>query len=207
MEDYPARAGAPCAAGPAAMSGENEAESRQGPADRAGGESPLNLLDTCGVCGQPFHSRRPKLLPCLHSLCQRCLPPPHRYLMLRPAATPSPGPGPGPKDPLLPPPPLLLQPSPTSSSPVSAPPSPLHYSPGKTAGRPAGLGVPFLPASDLEGGKTPNSPAPYFGGGVTGPTEIRSYRWRQQYVSGERRAPPAPRETSRHGHRAQRSPF
>ncbi|XP_066489352.1 transcription intermediary factor 1-alpha [Tiliqua scincoides] len=114
----------PCLAGPAAMGGENEAESRQGPAD---GEAPLlNLLDTCGVCGQHIQSRRPKLLPCLHSLCLRCLPPPHRYLMLPPPAAPSPG---GPKDPPLPPPPPLLQPSPAPSSPVSAPPSPLHCNP------------------------------------------------------------------------------
>ncbi|XP_013909784.1 PREDICTED: telomerase-binding protein EST1A-like [Thamnophis sirtalis] len=113
------------------MGGENEAESRQGPADRANGESRLNLLDTCGVCGQHIQSRRPKLLPCLHSLCQRCLPSPHRYLMLPPPAAPSPGGGGGgaPKDPPLPPPPPLLQPSSAPSSPVSAPPSPLHCNP------------------------------------------------------------------------------
>ncbi|KAL8222079.1 UNVERIFIED_CONTAM: hypothetical protein K2H54_074895 [Gekko kuhli] len=105
------------------MGGENEAESRQGPADRTNGESPLNLLDTCGVCGQHIQSRQPKLLPCLHSLCLRCLPPPHRYLMLPPPAAPSPGGGP--KDSPLPPPPL--QPAP--SSPGSAPPSPLHCNP------------------------------------------------------------------------------
>uniref|UniRef100_A0A8D0GEL5 RING-type E3 ubiquitin transferase n=1 Tax=Sphenodon punctatus TaxID=8508 RepID=A0A8D0GEL5_SPHPU len=75
----------------APLSGENEAESRQAPAERGGETSPLNLLDTCGVCGQHIQSRRPKLLPCLHSLCLRCLPPPDRYLMLPPAAAPSPG--------------------------------------------------------------------------------------------------------------------
>ncbi|XP_026550833.1 transcription intermediary factor 1-alpha-like [Notechis scutatus] len=130
MNESPTVAG-PCLAGPLAMGGENEAESRQGPADRANGESRLNLLDTCGVCGQHIQSRRPKLLPCLHSLCQRCLPSPHRYLMLPPPAAPSPGGGGccGPKDPPLPPPPPLLQPSSAPSSPVSAPPSPLHCNP------------------------------------------------------------------------------
>ncbi|XP_062347841.1 transcription intermediary factor 1-alpha isoform X3 [Cinclus cinclus] len=83
-----AAAGGPCPADrpgvAAALSGENEAESRQGPAERGGDAAPLNLLDTCGVCGQPIQSRRPKLLPCLHSVCQRCLPQPDRYLMLPP---------------------------------------------------------------------------------------------------------------------------
>ncbi|XP_054844896.1 transcription intermediary factor 1-alpha isoform X2 [Eublepharis macularius] len=108
------------------MGGENEAESRQGPAERTNGEAPLNLLDTCGVCGQHIQSRQPKLLPCLHSLCRRCLPAPHRYLMLPPPAAPA-SPGGGPKDSPLPPPPPLLQPAP--SSPGSAPPSPLHCNP------------------------------------------------------------------------------
>ncbi|XP_058045904.1 transcription intermediary factor 1-alpha isoform X1 [Ahaetulla prasina] len=127
MDESPVVAG-PCLPGPVAMGGENEAESRQGPADRTNGESRLNLLDTCGVCGQHIQSRRPKLLPCLHSLCQRCLPSPHRYLMLPPPAAPSPGGGGsgGPKDPQLPPP---LQPSSAPSSPVSTPPSLLHCNP------------------------------------------------------------------------------
>ncbi|KAJ7329095.1 hypothetical protein JRQ81_015269 [Phrynocephalus forsythii] len=140
MEESPAGPGPSCpaAAAPVAMGGENEAESRQGPADRAAGESRLNLLDRCGVCEQHIQSRRPKLLPCLHTLCSRCLPPPHRYLMLPPPAAPSsPGGGVGgvgvgvggPKDPPLPPPPPLLQPSPAPSSPVAAPPSPLHCNP------------------------------------------------------------------------------
>uniref|UniRef100_A0A8C3HHQ2 RING-type E3 ubiquitin transferase n=1 Tax=Chrysemys picta bellii TaxID=8478 RepID=A0A8C3HHQ2_CHRPI len=71
-------------AGAAALSGENEAESRQGPAERGGEAAQLNLLDTCAVCGQHIQSRRPKLLPCLHSFCLRCLPQPDRYLMLPP---------------------------------------------------------------------------------------------------------------------------
>ncbi|XP_039917251.1 transcription intermediary factor 1-alpha isoform X1 [Hirundo rustica] len=86
-----AAAGGPCPAdrpaAAAALSGENEAESRQGPAERGGDPAPLNLLDTCGVCRQPIQSRRPKLLPCLHSVCQRCLPQPDRYLMLPPVLT------------------------------------------------------------------------------------------------------------------------
>ncbi|KAM4873867.1 transcription intermediary factor 1-alpha isoform 1-T1 [Thomomys bottae] len=99
-----AAAAAPAAAagGPsAAPTGENEAESRQGPDSERGGEAaPLNLLDTCAVCHQNIQSRAPKLLPCLHSFCQRCLPAPQRYLMLPvpmlgSAETPPPLPGPG----------------------------------------------------------------------------------------------------------------
>ncbi|NXW22514.1 TIF1A factor, partial [Circaetus pectoralis] len=104
--------------GAAALSGENEAESRQGPAERGGEVAPLNLLDTCGVCGQPIQSRRPKLLPCLHSVCLRCLPQPDRYLML-PPAIPSSAAG-TPKE---------LQPPAPPSSPVSSPASPLHCTP------------------------------------------------------------------------------
>ncbi|OXB69341.1 hypothetical protein ASZ78_015741 [Callipepla squamata] len=106
-----AAGGGPCPAdrtGAAALSGENEAESRQGPAERGGEAAPLNLLDTCGVCGQPIQSRQPKLLPCLHSVCQRCLPQPDRYLMLPPAAPP--------KEP--PPPPASPGPSPLHCTPV-----------------------------------------------------------------------------------------
>ncbi|XP_061270822.1 transcription intermediary factor 1-alpha isoform X3 [Bos javanicus] len=79
-----AAASAAAAGGPsAAPSGENEAESRQGPDSERGGEAArLNLLDTCAVCHQNIQSRAPKLLPCLHSFCQRCLPAPQRYLML-----------------------------------------------------------------------------------------------------------------------------
>lgn len=85
----------------AAPNGENEAESRQGPDSERGGEAArLNLLDTCAVCHQNIQSRAPKLLPCLHSFCQRCLPAPQRYLMLPApllgsAETPPPLPGPG----------------------------------------------------------------------------------------------------------------
>ncbi|XP_052576033.1 transcription intermediary factor 1-alpha isoform X2 [Peromyscus californicus insignis] len=94
-----APAGGPAAAAP---SGENEAESRQGPDSESGGEAArLNLLDTCAVCHQNIQSRAPKLLPCLHSFCQRCLPAPQRYLMLSAPApgsaeTPPPAPAPAP---------------------------------------------------------------------------------------------------------------
>ncbi|XP_059329022.1 transcription intermediary factor 1-alpha isoform X2 [Ammospiza nelsoni] len=119
-----AAAGGPCpadrpgAAAAAALSGENEAESRQGPAERDGDAAPLNLLDTCGVCGQPIQSRRPKLLPCLHSVCQRCLPPPDRYLMLPPVLTSAAAAA-------------LKEPPPAAppSSPVSSQASPLHCTP------------------------------------------------------------------------------
>ncbi|NXH17459.1 TIF1A factor, partial [Bucco capensis] len=102
----------------AVLSGENEAESRQGPAESGEEVAPLNLLDTCGVCRQPIQSRRPKLLPCLHSVCLRCLPPPERYFML-PPTIPSSASG-TPKEP--------QQPAP-SSSPLSSPASPLHCTP------------------------------------------------------------------------------
>ncbi|XP_053798398.1 transcription intermediary factor 1-alpha isoform X2 [Vidua chalybeata] len=119
-----AAAGGPCpadrpgAAAVAALSGENEAESRQGPAERGGDAAPLNLLDTCGVCGQPIQSRRPKLLPCLHSVCQRCLPQPDRYLMLPPVLTSAAAAA-------------LKEPPPAAppSSPVSSQASPLHCTP------------------------------------------------------------------------------
>uniref|UniRef100_F6VVE4 RING-type E3 ubiquitin transferase n=1 Tax=Macaca mulatta TaxID=9544 RepID=F6VVE4_MACMU len=97
-----AAASAAASGGPsAAPSGENEAESRQGPDSERGGEAArLNLLDTCAVCHQNIQSRAPKLLPCLHSFCQRCLPAPQRYLMLPApmlgsAETPPPVPVPG----------------------------------------------------------------------------------------------------------------
>ncbi|XP_030070127.1 transcription intermediary factor 1-alpha isoform X2 [Microcaecilia unicolor] len=69
---------------PVLLNAENEAESRQGPEERSGEPASLNLLDTCAVCKQNIQSRNPRLLPCLHSFCQRCLPPPERYLMLPP---------------------------------------------------------------------------------------------------------------------------
>ncbi|KAM4675132.1 transcription intermediary factor 1-alpha isoform 2-T2 [Discoglossus pictus] len=79
-------------------SAENEAESRQGPEERSGERAAMNLLETCGVCKQNIQSRSPRLLPCLHSLCLRCLPPPERYLSMPagPIQQTAPGPPPNP---------------------------------------------------------------------------------------------------------------
>lgn len=62
---------------------ENEAESkRDGNDDEGGGGQGgvrtmmmmAALMDVCPVCKLSFSSREPKLLPCLHSFCKRCLP-------------------------------------------------------------------------------------------------------------------------------------
>ncbi|XP_056137642.1 transcription intermediary factor 1-alpha-like [Lampris incognitus] len=57
----------------------NEAESMP---VREEEEVGLNLLDVCPVCNLNFHSREPKLLPCLHSFCKKCLPSPSRNLAI-----------------------------------------------------------------------------------------------------------------------------
>ncbi|KAL7827903.1 hypothetical protein AOLI_G00310550 [Acnodon oligacanthus] len=60
---------------------ENEAESKpiqEASEKEEGGQS---LLDICPLCKLSFHSREPKLLPCLHSFCKRCLPSPSRNLL------------------------------------------------------------------------------------------------------------------------------
>ena len=46
---------------------------------------PINLLDTCAVCKQNLQNREcePKLLPCLHSFCLKCIPQPDRQLSLQ----------------------------------------------------------------------------------------------------------------------------
>ncbi|CAJ1055355.1 E3 ubiquitin-protein ligase TRIM33 isoform X3 [Xyrichtys novacula] len=51
--------------------------------------APINLLDTCAKCKQSLQSRdcEPKLLPCLHSFCLKCIPQPNRQISL-----PVPGP-------------------------------------------------------------------------------------------------------------------
>lgn len=51
--------------------------------------TPINLLDTCAVCKQSLQNRdcEPKLLPCLHSFCLKCIPQPDRQVSL-----PVPGP-------------------------------------------------------------------------------------------------------------------
>lgn len=44
--------------------------------------APLNLLDMCAVCKQSLQNRdcEPKLLPCLHSFCLKCIPQPERKI-------------------------------------------------------------------------------------------------------------------------------
>ncbi|KAG8002875.1 E3 ubiquitin-protein ligase TRIM33 [Nibea albiflora] len=47
--------------------------------------APINLLDTCAVCKQSLQSRdcEPKLLPCLHSFCLKCIPQPERQITVQ----------------------------------------------------------------------------------------------------------------------------
>uniref|UniRef100_A0A8D3BJ96 E3 ubiquitin-protein ligase TRIM33 n=1 Tax=Scophthalmus maximus TaxID=52904 RepID=A0A8D3BJ96_SCOMX len=47
--------------------------------------APVNLLDTCAVCKQSLQSRecQPKLLPCLHSFCLKCIPQPDRQISVQ----------------------------------------------------------------------------------------------------------------------------
>ncbi|KAJ8371274.1 hypothetical protein SKAU_G00113020 [Synaphobranchus kaupii] len=47
--------------------------------------APINLLDTCYVCKQSLQNRdcEPKLLPCLHSFCLRCIPQPERQISVQ----------------------------------------------------------------------------------------------------------------------------
>uniref|UniRef100_A0A3Q4HLE1 RING-type E3 ubiquitin transferase n=1 Tax=Neolamprologus brichardi TaxID=32507 RepID=A0A3Q4HLE1_NEOBR len=56
---------------------ENEAESTR---EERSGALDQHDLDTCPVCHLSFHSKEPKLLPCLHTFCGRCLPLPSRNL-------------------------------------------------------------------------------------------------------------------------------
>ncbi|XP_028280936.1 transcription intermediary factor 1-alpha isoform X2 [Parambassis ranga] len=57
---------------------ENEAESLPAGEDRLKQQGTFGLMDTCPICKLSFHNREPKLLPCLHSFCKRCLPAPFR---------------------------------------------------------------------------------------------------------------------------------
>lgn len=58
---------------------ENEAESMQ-VQEKKCAAAELNNLNSCPVCCLNFYSREPKLLPCLHSFCKKCLPTPSRNL-------------------------------------------------------------------------------------------------------------------------------
>lgn len=57
---------------------ENEAESLPAGEERLKPQGAFGLMDTCPSCRLSFHNREPKLLPCLHSFCKRCLPVPGR---------------------------------------------------------------------------------------------------------------------------------
>ncbi|XP_054609297.1 transcription intermediary factor 1-alpha isoform X2 [Dunckerocampus dactyliophorus] len=57
---------------------ENEAESLPLGEERPKQQGAFGLMDTCPICKLSFHNREPKLLPCLHSFCKRCLPAPCR---------------------------------------------------------------------------------------------------------------------------------
>ncbi|KAG2469538.1 TIF1A factor, partial [Polypterus senegalus] len=70
---------------------ENEAESRQSQNEKPGEGSSKNLLDTCAVCLQSLQSRDPRLLPCLHSFCSKCVPLPARYVALAVGKPTAPG--------------------------------------------------------------------------------------------------------------------
>uniref|UniRef100_A0A8C2XR18 RING-type E3 ubiquitin transferase n=1 Tax=Cyclopterus lumpus TaxID=8103 RepID=A0A8C2XR18_CYCLU len=59
---------------------ENEAESLPAEEERLKPQGTFGLMDTCPICKLSFHNREPKLLPCLHSFCKRCLPAPFRSL-------------------------------------------------------------------------------------------------------------------------------
>uniref|UniRef100_A0A4W5LY30 RING-type E3 ubiquitin transferase n=1 Tax=Hucho hucho TaxID=62062 RepID=A0A4W5LY30_9TELE len=73
---------------PANVSGGGDASSNSAGAGGAGSTSstnpvtPINLMDTCAVCKQSLQTRdcEPKLLPCLHSFCLKCIPQPERQL-------------------------------------------------------------------------------------------------------------------------------
>ncbi|XP_062852518.1 transcription intermediary factor 1-alpha isoform X2 [Trichomycterus rosablanca] len=66
---------------------ENEAESKPIQEPKQKEEGSLGLLDICPMCKLSFHSREPKLMPCLHSFCKRCLPSPSRSLAYNEQAT------------------------------------------------------------------------------------------------------------------------
>lgn len=57
---------------------ENEAESLPAEEERSRQQGTFGLMDTCPMCKLNLNNREPKLLPCLHSFCKRCLPVPSR---------------------------------------------------------------------------------------------------------------------------------
>ncbi|XP_047430938.1 transcription intermediary factor 1-alpha isoform X2 [Mugil cephalus] len=63
---------------------ENEAESLPAGEGRQKQQGTFGLMDTCPMCKLSFHNREPKLLPCLHSFCKRCLPAPFKSAEPRP---------------------------------------------------------------------------------------------------------------------------
>uniref|UniRef100_A0A8C6WLM7 E3 ubiquitin-protein ligase TRIM33 n=1 Tax=Neogobius melanostomus TaxID=47308 RepID=A0A8C6WLM7_9GOBI len=76
----------PAAAEPSPAAAE-PSPAREGPAAPAATPvpAPINLLDTCAVCKQSLQSRdcEPKLLPCLHSFCLKCIPQPDRQVSVQ----------------------------------------------------------------------------------------------------------------------------
>ncbi|KAE8296054.1 Transcription intermediary factor 1-alpha [Larimichthys crocea] len=79
MQETVDAAAAAAAAAAAVIIVENEAESMP-VLEQKSPVTGQNHMDTCPVCHLNFHSREPKLLPCLHSFCKKCLPPPSRNL-------------------------------------------------------------------------------------------------------------------------------
>uniref|UniRef100_A0A674B6B8 RING-type E3 ubiquitin transferase n=1 Tax=Salmo trutta TaxID=8032 RepID=A0A674B6B8_SALTR len=55
------------------------------PANVTNPVTPINLMDTCAVCKQSLQTRdcEPKLLPCLHSFCLKCIPQPERQVTVQ----------------------------------------------------------------------------------------------------------------------------
>uniref|UniRef100_A0AAR2JRJ7 E3 ubiquitin-protein ligase TRIM33 n=1 Tax=Pygocentrus nattereri TaxID=42514 RepID=A0AAR2JRJ7_PYGNA len=78
----PAPATAPGPAATAAAGSSPAPPAEPSPAAPPAPATPINLLDTCAVCKQSLQNRdcEPKLLPCLHSFCLKCIPQPERQI-------------------------------------------------------------------------------------------------------------------------------